>query len=411
VLDRIWEGVAIALATLRANKLRSFLTVLGVVIGVSTVMAMASLVQGVRTQVFRAIEAAGPATFYVMRFWNGTPIDPNNPPHEVKIRPTIAEPDAAALRRVPEIAYAAIWIELWQRIEHGAERTQQARFYAADERAMEILGGTLIRGRFFSPGELGGEKVVVLEAETVNRLFGPRDPLGQIVRVGGNAMRVIGVFRNPENVWAPPGTEIAGVIPFRTGKANFRYDEINSLFIAAKPRAGVDPARAHDLATVALRRARGLRVRQEANFDLITQDQLLATIDSLTSAFFLVMVILSGVALMVGGIGVMAIMMVSVTDRTREIGLRKAVGATRRAILWQFLVEAATLTLIGGLMGMLLGLGSGEVLKRALGIDAQVPLWSALLAVAASIGIGLVFGMVPANRAARLDPVEALRHE
>ena len=146
-------------------------------------------------------------------------------------------------------------------------------------------------------------------------------------------------------------------------------------------------------------------------FDVITQDQILDTIDNLTTAFFGVMVALSSVALLVGGIGVMAIMMVSVTDRTREIGLRKALGATQQEILWQFLVEAATLTLMGGLLGIAFGLGLGQILKRLLDLQSGVPLWSALLATAVSILIGLVFGLLPANRAARMDPVEALRHE
>jgi putative ABC transport system permease protein len=146
-------------------------------------------------------------------------------------------------------------------------------------------------------------------------------------------------------------------------------------------------------------------------FDLITQDQILDIMGSLTSAFFGVMVALSGVALLVGGIGVMAIMMVSVTDRTREIGIRKALGATRREILLQFLVEAATLTLTGGLLGILVGLGLGEVLKQVLNLESSVPLWSAVLATAVSVGIGLAFGLYPANKAAQMDPIEALRHE
>src|SRR6059036_2488499 len=166
-----------------------------------------------------------------------------------------------------------------------------------------------------------------------------------------------------------------------------------------------------DAVTLQLRRMRGIRVGQPNSFDLLTSDQVLSVFDGLTAAFFLVMLVLSSIALMVGGIGVMAIMMVSVTDRTREIGLRKAIGATRREILWQFLVEAATLTLLGGLLGILVGLATGEALKRLLAIDSAVPLWSAGLACGVSIGIGLVFGLYPANRAARMDPVEALRHE
>jgi len=163
--------------------------------------------------------------------------------------------------------------------------------------------------------------------------------------------------------------------------------------------------------TVALRRSRGLPPGQPNTFDMITQDQILDIFNGLTSTFFGIMVALSGVALMVGGIGVMAIMMVSVTDRTREIGVRKALGATRVEILWQFLIEASTLTLMGGLIGIFIGLLFGQVIKLILHFDSGVPVWSALVACMVSVFIGLIFGVLPAQRAARLDPVEALRYE
>jgi putative ABC transport system permease protein len=253
--------------------------------------------------------------------------------------------------------------------------------------------------------------VVVLESEVAERLFGTLDPLGRRVRIGPTTHLVIGVYQKPDNIFEPPGQEIGGVIPFESAHRHYHYDETNSLFIAVRPRAGIDPAVSRDLATVALRRVRNLRPGAPNTFDLITQDQILDVVGKFTTYFFLAMVSLSSVALLVGGIGVMAIMMVSVTDRTKEIGLRKALGATRQEILWQFLVEAATLTFVGGLLGIVVGLASGELMKAVLDLQADVPLWSAGLACGVSIGIGLVFGLYPANRAARMDPVEALRHE
>ncbi len=408
---RVGEGILMALDAMRASKLRSALTVLGVIIGVATVMTMASIVQGVRTQIFNALEVAGPTSFYVMRFFSQTPLNPDNLPYEVRIRPVLTEADARAVAEVPEIQYAGIWIQIFARIEVKGERTQTLTVYAADDHYMDILGGTLLRGRFFTRAELTGEQVMVLEEETADHLFGRQDPMGQVVRVNGVAFRIIGIYQKPQNIFEPPGQQIGGVIPYRAAKYNLRYDETNGLFLSVKGRPEIDVRRAQDLVTVALRRERKLRPGVPNTFDLITQDQILDTISSLTSAFFGVMVALSGVALLVGGIGVMAIMMVSVTDRTREIGLRKALGATRREILLQFLVEAATLTLMGGLLGIAVGLGLGELLKHVLDLESAVPLWSAVLATAVSISIGLVFGLYPANRAARMDPIEALRHE
>jgi putative ABC transport system permease protein len=406
------EGAGIALTALRSNKLRSTLTILGVVIGVATVMAIASLVQGIRAQIFNAVEVAGPQVFYVLRFFTQTPIDPNRLPYELRIRPILEQTDADAIRRLPQVSYAEMWIQMLARVTYGGAHTQTMLVYAADDRFMEVIGGTLLQGRLFGQAELsGGEPVIVLEETASDRLFAQEDPLGKVVRMNGRALRVIGIYQKPGNIFEPPGQEVAGAIPFRAGKGNFRYNDSYDLFISVKARDGVPIAEAKDAVTVALRRVRNLRPGTPNTFDLVTQDQILDVVTKFTSYFFVAMVSLSGVALLVGGIGVMAIMMVSVTDRTHEIGLRKAVGATRADILWQFLVEAATLTAIGGAAGILVGLGSGELLKAVLEIDTAVPLWSAVLAAAVSVAIGLIFGLYPANRAARMDPVEALRHE
>jgi putative ABC transport system permease protein len=411
ILDSLWEGASVALDSLRSNKLRSGLTILGVVIGVSTVMAMASIVDGIRGQIFNAMNTAGPSAFYVMRYFSQTPLNPDNLPYEVRIRPVVNQEDARALAAVPEIQYAGLWVQLFMRMEYQGVSTQIVTVYGADQHYMEILGGTLLRGRFFTSADLTGRSVTVLEAESAERLFGQVDPLGRDIRIGGVAFTVVGIYQRPANIFEPPGQQIGAIVPFETARHNYHYDETNGLFISAKAWPDVPVPRAKDLAIVALRHHRRLRPAMPNTFDVITQDQILDTVSNLTTAFFAVMVALSSVALLVGGIGVMAIMMVSVTDRTREIGLRKAVGATKQEILWQFLVEAATLTLVGGLIGIGVGLLLGVVLRHFLNISAGVPVWATAIATLVSVAIGLTFGLYPANRAARMDPVEALRHE
>jgi len=411
-LHSVSEGWLIALDQLRANKLRSALTVLGVVIGVATVMTMASIVQGIRDQIINTIEVAGPTTFYIMRFWSTTPLNPDALPKEVRIRPVIAPEEAEVIARLPDIRYAGIWVQLFQKMEYQGTRTQIVTVFGADDHYMEIQGGSLPAGRFFTTAELrSGSPVVVLERKFADKLFARIDPLGRFLRISGKPFQVIGVYQNPENIFQPPSQEIGAIVPFETARRFFRYDETNALWIVVKPQSGVTVSRAMDEVTVALRRLRGLRAADPNSFDLITQDQILDVFNKLTGVFFLVMLVLSSVALLVGGIGVMAIMMVSVTDRTREIGVRKALGATRREILWQFLVEAATLTLLGGMIGIVIGLVMAQGIRWLLQFQTSVPLWSAVLACAVSILIGLVFGIAPAARAARLDPVEALRYE
>jgi putative ABC transport system permease protein len=408
----VGEGVVLAFDAMRSNKLRSALTILGVVIGVTTVMVMASLVDGVRSQIFATMENASPSTFYVVRFFSSVPLNPDNLPPEVRIRPPVSETDAEAIARSPDVRYAGVWVQVQNRMEYLRERTQGLMIYGADNSFMEANGGSLLRGRMFSRGELSaGRPVVVLELDVADRLFGRIEPLGKVVHIGGIAFTVIGIYQKPANIFQPPGANDGGVVPFRAAKQSFRYDETNGLFITVLAASNVPIPEAKDAAIAVLRNARGHRPADPNSFDVITQDQILDIMGSLTAAFFLVMIALSSVALLVGGIGVMAIMMVSVTDRTHEIGLRKAVGATRREVLWQFLVEAATLTGFGGVLGIAVGLLGGAILKSALNLQSGPPLWSAVVAVSASVGIGLVFGMIPALRAARMDPVEALRYE
>jgi len=284
--------------------------------------------------------------------------------------------------------------------------------FGADDGFTLIQGGELVNGRWFTRNELtAGAPVVILQEKTALRLFGREQSIGRWVKVGGRPVQVIGTWLEPANIFAPPGQEVGAVVPYRMMDHQFQIDRTNALWIPVKPREGVSVADAEGAVTMVLREMRGLHPGDGSTFDLVTQDQVLDTFNSLTGVFFLVMIVLSGVSLLVGGIGVMAIMTVSVTSRTREIGVRKALGATRRDILQQFLIEAATLTGIGGAIGIVVGLAFGRIASLALDVDAPVPVRFTIVAVLVSVSIGIVFGLIPARRAARLDPIEALRYE
>jgi len=410
--DQMQENVGIALDAIRASKLRAALTILGVVIGVSSVMSMATIVNGIQGQIVNAIEQAGPRLFYVFKAYDGTPVNPDSPPAWIRIRPDLQEAEADRIGRLPEVAYAGLWGIVQGRIEYGPVRTQAGRIYGADDHFTDVIGGDLVLGRWFSRSEMAsGASVAVIPEDLARDLFGRATPLGKVIKVGGRPAEVIGLYQPAKNVFEPPGVETAAIVPFRMLDQQFTLDKSNAVFIAVRGSAGFTVAASQEATMIALREMRRLRPADKNNFDFVTQDQILRIFNRLTGAFFLVMVTLSSVGLLVGGIGVMAIMMVSVTSRTREIGVRKALGATRRDIMLQFLFEAATLTGIGGIIGVAAGLAVGRLAALVLKVSAPTPIGITVIAVAASISIGLVFGIIPARRAARLDPVEALRYE
>jgi putative ABC transport system permease protein len=410
--DQLRENVGIAFDALRTSKLRSALTILGVVIGVSTVMSMAAIVRGIQRQIVRTIEIAGPTTFYVVKVYSQTPLNPDALPKWVRVRPNLTKHEADRIAALPEISYATIWAQIVGRLEYQGQRSQPTQIFGADDRYTEIQGGDLVAGRWFTRAELtSGAPVAVVQENAARRLFGRASPIGKTIRVGGRPVEVIGLYVPPENIFAPPGAETGAIVPYLLVEHQFTIDHTNGQYIAIKPRPNVTVEQAQEAVTVLLRELRHLRPADKNSFDLMTQDQILDIFDKLTGAFFLVMIVLSSVGLMVGGIGVMAIMMVSVTDRTREIGVRKALGATRGDIMLQFLIEAATLTGIGGVIGIMLGLGVGGLVTRFMKVDAAPPASLTAIAVTVSISIGVIFGLLPARRASRLDPVEALRYE
>jgi putative ABC transport system permease protein len=410
--DQLRENLWSAVDSLNAAKGRSGLTVLGVVIGVSTVMAMATIVSGIRDQIVETIQIAGPTTFYVLRAWSQTPVNPQDLPAWIRNRPELTMGEADEIQKLPEIKYASIWGQIQNKIEYAGAHTNLGVIIGADEGYPEIYGGDLTDGRWFTRREVvTGASLVVLSVDVTKKIFGAIQPIDKVVRIGGRPFKVVGIYQQAANIFQPPGQSTHAIIPYRAMDHQFFIDKANAVFIPVKPRTGVTVSAAEEAVTISLREARRLRPADHDSFDLITQDQILDTFNKITGVFFLVMVSLSSVALLVGGIGVMAVMMISVTDRTREIGIRKAVGATRRDILQQFLIEASALTGTGGLIGVVTGLGLGRLASMAMNVHGTTPIDLTLLALLVSVGIGLVFGVLPARRAASLDPIESLRYE
>ena len=408
-LNTLREGVGIAIDSLRGNKTRAALTILGIAIGVMVVMAMAATVKGINSTVDTILEQTGPTTFYVFRFEGGGNADDDDQDPAWWRYPPIVPAERDLLDALPSIDAVTMDDQQTRQVYAGPQDVQ-ASVYGRSPAWPHVNGGDIVSGRSYAQiEEAAGDKVVVLNEKAAQSLFGRRDPVGQSIRIASQSYRVIGVYHSPPNLWSPgSGAEV--YVPYTTYRRHVAtWNDWAALTV--RPKTGVPLRVALDDVTTALRRSRGLRPAQENNFAIFTQDKILEQWNSATGMFFLVMICLSAIGLLVGGIGVIAIMMISVTERTREIGVRKALGATRQEILWQFLVEAATLTLIGGAVGMTLGGGAVYLVKALTPLPATVPLWSVVAALMASAFTGIVFGIVPANRAARLDPVEALRYE
>jgi len=406
----LFEGIGIALASLRAHKMRAALTILGVAIGVMVVMVIGALIAGFDKGLSDMLESLGPKTFYVGRYWGGAQAEDPDDPNPWRRRPPLTIEEAQRLEALPTIAFVVVDENARADIEFENKRASAVSIQGRDADWPMVAGGDIYPGRSFSNLEdLANSRVVVVNDKLASQLFGNRDPLGRRVKVAGLPYDVIGVYHPPTGLFGE-GDQPEVFIPYGTLVKHVPYwPGWLDYFVA--PEDSVSVQRAIDDVTVALRSMRGLRPSDPDNFDVVTQDRYLQAVDSMTMMFRIVMIALSSVGLMVGGVGVVAIMMISVTERTREIGVRKALGATRREIMWQFLVEAATLTLVGGAVGMILGGTIAYTIGKVSPVPAYVPLTSVVAALLAAAFTGVLFGLYPASRAARLDPVEALRYE
>jgi len=408
----LFEGVGIALASLRGNKVRAALTILGVAIGVMVVMIMAAMISGINRSVASTFEQIAPRTFLVWRFFQaGVNIsdgsDENSP---WRRNPPISDLEADRIAALPSVRYATRREESSAVVEFRDQRLESVTISGLSSQWVEVNGGDVFPGRTFTRVEdLANSHVVVINRKLESQIFQGRDPIGQAVKIAGVPFTVIGVYTPPPNLFSGASPPFAGV-PHGAFVKSVPYFK-GWMRLAVSPAPGYTQQQSMDEVVATLRSLRSLKPGQENTFSIVTQDKLLDSWNQVSGMFFLVMIALSSIGLMVGGVGVVAIMMISVTERTREIGVRKALGATRREILWQFLVEAATLTLVGGAAGMIAGGGIAWLISVATPIPAYVPAWSIAAALGASALTGVGFGLYPANRAARLDPVDALRYE
>lgn len=405
------EGVGIALESIRANKVRAGLTILGVSVGVFVVVAIGAIVTGINNAVTKDIQAAGPNTFYVTR----APIsfeacDGTADTCKWRRNPRLTVSDASTFRTLPSIRAVITQIYTNASARYRASFLSSVGVQAFSADWLLIDGGTIASGRSWTDAEdKAGAKVAVLNKKLSDQLFGDSDPIGKQIQIGDVPFNVIGVYTKPLNPLGNDNDPIA-YMPMQASITALNAD-LRWINVSVRPHDGVSRDQAIDDVTAALRGKRRLRPGVENNFAIITQDKILETYNKIVGTFFYVMLSLSAVGLLVGGVGVIAIMMISVTERTREIGVRKALGATKGLILWQFLVEAATLTGIGGAIGLAVGALVAFIVRTNFPIPAEIPLLSVVAAIGGSIFTGVLFGIIPAFRAARLDPVVALRYE
>ena len=416
------EGIRVAAEALRANWMRTVLAILGVGIGVGVVVTVAAMVTGIRSEVMSLFEASGPDNFTLM------PFDFS----EVRIatdgsgrppwwdRPEITNREIRRVQSLPAVREAAAVYEFGASMRFESDWVWNINWRGSSSGWASFTGGDFVAGRDFTPAEVSQARgVVVISEKLAEIVFGELDPVGKRVRVNAGrraaneSFTVVGVFRPLDNFFGniENGNRFA-VVPFTAAdkrlKARTRW---NFMMVQVMPMDESASEEASNQVVSALRSMRGLGPGEDNNFAIIRGEQITQLFDQVTGMFFMVMVALSSIGMLVGGIGVVGIMLISVTERTHEIGIRKAIGATRREIKWQFLIEASLLTAAGCIAGLLVGWGGSEAIAAISPLPARIPIWSVFAAICVAAVTGVLFGLLPALRASKLPPVDALRYE
>jgi putative ABC transport system permease protein len=417
------EILVMAVETLRANKMRSALTILGVVIGITSIVSMTALIRGFDESFKDVFRQVGPSTMFVQKF-NFLSFSAGKTFMDVIKRPNLTIADAEAIEQSPLIQTVAVAMgggpnSRNERLTYGSNATRRMRMLGATANYGSTNSIPLEGGRIFTESEVSRRRmVIILGNAPAKALFPNTDPIGKKVRAGRTEYTVVGYFGKRPNPMGGNQADEFAIVPWSSWQKVYGADGFRILGIVHRdvtimtvPREGVPQAEAIREVGEIMRARHGLRLDQESDFEIGTQDALFKFWDNLSRAVFLALVVISSIALMVGGIGVMAIMTISVTERTREIGVRKALGARRVEVLWQFLLEAAFLTSLGGVIGIVFGAAIGWLINVLSGFPISMPWWSFAIGLGFSASVGLFFGIFPAFKAARLDPIEALRYE
>ncbi|HET8922194.1 MAG TPA: ABC transporter permease [Candidatus Acidoferrum sp.] len=416
-LPQARENFLAAMETLRSSKVRSALTVLGIVIGVSSVISMAAIIQGLNKFVQDRVESLGSRTYFISRFPPGS--DPSRWPERIRIRKYFDYDYAQFIRQgAPDVQIVTTFgtrgfffgdSNLITSGDHSVEKVIVRG--AEPEYAEAIPLFTVGRGRFISSfDQEHARPVVVLGAAISESLFPNLDPIGKTVRLNGGAYEVIGVFEHDQGLFLGPGVDIFTVIPLSNFKKN--YPEAKELIMAFTVPENVNLETAQGEVIQVMRRLRRIPSGKENDFELSSPDFLSNLWNQLTGALVILTTVISSIGLLVGGIGVMNIMLISVTERTQEIGVRKAIGARRADVRLQFLLEAVALTLVGGTIGILIGAGVSTLVRTLVpSVPATLSYLWVTIGFGISVGVGLFFGYYPANLAANLDPINCLRYE
>ena len=413
------EILWLAFDSLRKNRLRSLLTLLGIVIGVTTVIGMSSVISGLNASIAASIEDIGANLIFVYKF---DPTIPGRQGAELNNRRELTLDDAAAIAELPLVQAVAPMLRWFEPSPNATAFTVRYRDRTAKNTIIEGVGPQhdavfnlrLAAGRWINAADHRyNANVVVLGSATAETIFPVNvDPIGKEVELEGNVFRVVGVLEQRKDALTPGDNPNDNAVGIPVAAFNRLHPEFDDFWIGVKPVSQEAMPRAIDQIEELMRRRRGLAANKDNDFALFTQDSFTNLWNQISSGIFTVMLAISSVALLVGGVGVMNIMLVSVTERTKEIGIRKAIGATRRDILLQFLFEAVVLTATGGLLGILVGAGITVLIRTFVPfLPAAMSGFWAGLGFATSVATGLIFGLYPAYRAATLSPIEALRHE